>query len=217
MHGILIASFPLKEVLAVVAAICGSIVALLGFIKWWLPWRKKEEVKINTIQEMRSIQRIYEYMSDQLDDTVAERVIIFAGHDSGKIPKAGSPYYMSSVYWKVCHKKLSKEEALEANYSAGIDIADYREIPVDGHYIGMLLHIYEHGDILIKTEELPECQLKSYYTTELVTESLVIYLGFVDCNFLYQSIATFDEGGFSAGDLTKIRLKAVAISHELGI
>ena len=208
-------NFPLKESFAVIAALIGSIGVVLSFLKWYLPWRKKQKIQKTTIQQMRSIQKVYELMSEQLNNTNAERVVIFAGHNSGNTPKVGTPYYTSAIYWKLSHKTDCEDTNKRKDRDFGIDISDYKEIKVDGHYIDMLLTAYDRKHMLIETKEMPECQLKGYYEAESVVESLVVFLGFVGCNFIYMSIATLREEGFTKCDLTNIKLKASNIATEI--
>lgn len=201
------------------AAAASIIATVLGFIKWLLPWVKKRHVSRKSVQELRTIQKIYAIMNEMVDETTAERVIIFAGHDSGEIPKAGSPYYTSSIYWIAEHDRNrwgDDKDALDKQTHQ--DIADYKEITVDGHYIDMLLRVQNGKSTLIKTEDLPDgSQLRGFYEMEGIVESIIQGIGYVKNNFLYISIATFNETGFTQTEIERLKLKALGIRREFGL
>jgi len=200
----------------IVPSVFASIVA---FVKWYLPWRQKAKVRVKSLNELRSIQRIYSIMNEQIVETAAERVVIFAGHDSGEIPEAGSPYFISSIYWKVRHDQSHhpKKDVTKLDIQTHHDIADYREVSADAHYIDMLLEIQDKGTIRLKTQDLPEdCILKSYYDLESITDSIVIYLGYNKNNLIYMSVATFKKEGFDKEDVLRLKLKSLRIKQELG-
>jgi len=211
------------EVPEVISIVIPSVLAaILAFIKWYLPWRRKSQSKTierKSIKQLRSIQKIYSIMGEQIDETSAERVIVFAGHDSGEIPAVGSPYYISSIYWKVRHDPKfhpgkDVEELDENTYNV---IKDYREISADLHYINLLLDIQETGMERIHTKNLPEdCILKTYYTMEGVTDAVLIFLGYSKNNLNYMSVSTFKKTGFTKDDIARIKLKALIIKQEFG-
>jgi len=158
-------------------------------------------------------------MGEQIDETSAERVIVFAGHDSGEIPAVGSPYYISSIYWKVKHdpKFHPGEDVEELDENIYSVIKDYREISADLHYINMLLDIQYEGVVRIHTKDLPEdCIMKTYYTMEGVTDAVLIYLGYSKNNLNYMSVSTFKKAGFTDDDVARIKLKASIMKQEFG-
>ena len=198
------------------------LAAILAFVKWYLPWRRKvrsKGIERKSIKQLRSIQKIYSIMGEQIDETSAERVIVFAGHDSGEIPAVGSPYYISSIYWKVKHdpKFHPGEDVEELDENIYGVIKDYREISADLHYINMLLDIQDEGVVRIHTKDLPEdCIMKTYYTLEGVTDAVIIYLGYSKNNLNYMSVSTFKKAGFTDDDVARIKLKASIMKQEFG-
>lgn len=208
----------LYEALAII--IPGAMASIFGFVKWYLPWRRRSKTERKSVRELRAIQKIYSIMHECIVETAAERVIIFAGHDSGNLPKAGSPFFISSIYWKVRHDSCNHNVCIdtqELDIKTHQDIADYKEVNADEHYIEMLLNIIEKGTTRIDVDSLPEDSiLSSYYKMEGVTDSIVIYLGHNTNNLIYMSIATFAEGGFSQDDIVRAKLKALNIKNELG-
>lgn len=197
------------------------LATILAFVKWYLPWKRKTKVMNSSLQELRSIQKIYSIMHEQISETAAERVVIFHGHDSGDIPQAGSPYYISSIYWKVRHDPCYHDRCVdvsELDSKTHQDISDYKEVPVDGHYIDMLLEIQENGSARIKTDDLPEedCMIRSFYEMEGVSDSMIIYLGYRKNNLIFMSVATFRDEGFSDDDIVRLKLKSSQIKKILG-
>ncbi|MDH3929833.1 MAG: hypothetical protein OEV22_18035 [Deltaproteobacteria bacterium] len=197
------------------------LASILAFVKWYLPWQRKSKVKNQSLNELRSIQKIYSIMHEMISETASERVVIFHGHDSGEIPKAGSPYYISSIYWKVRHDACYHDRCIdvaELDSKTHQDISDYKEVSVDSHYIDMLLDIQEQDTVRIKTDDLPaeHCMLRSFYEMEGVADSMVIYLGYSKNNLMFMSVATFRDEGFSDDDIIRLKLKSSAIKKELG-
>lgn len=207
-----------NETLAV--AVPSILAAIFGFLKWYLPWHRKSIVKRKSVKELRTIQRIYTIMHEMVAETSAERIIVFAGHDSGSSPKAGSPYYVSSIYWKVRHDACRHDvcvDVKELDSKTHSDIADYKEVSVDEHYIEMLLELEDKGTVHYKTEDLPEdSQIRDFYDMEGVTESIITFLGYQKTDLLYMSAASFANDGFSEDDEVRLKLKSAKIKRELG-
>ena len=200
-------------------AVASILATLLGFARWLIPCLKRRRVKNKSVQELRSIQKIYSQMNEMVDETSAERVIIFAGHDSGQIPKAGSPYYTSSIYWVVEHDRDRwGDETDSLNKQTHQDVADYKEIAVDGSYIDMLLQVQGGKSIILKTKDLPEgSQLRGFYEMEGIVEAIIQGIGYIKNNFLYMSIATFHEEGFTPNEVERLKLKAAGAKHTFGL
>lgn len=190
-----------KETIAAVTALLSAIFGakpLWNLInRSWERFLERREVEtyLEMMNHLRDLQR---KMDDLCDETEATKVIIFAGHNSGGLPRPSSRYYTSSVHWKV-------EEEYEDQMN------EYRNIPVDPAYIDMLLKSKENFAYQFTPSEEKDCKLKRFYEMEGVTDSMIYFLDISDNNFLYMSIATHSEGGFSQKDLTKIEVRAHSI------
>lgn len=169
--------------------------------KWWDHFVEKKEAE-TYLQMMNHLRTLQTKMDNLCEETEATRVIIFAGHNSGGLPRPSSRYYVSSVHWKV-------EEEYEE------EMNDYRNIPVDPPYIDMLLKSHENFSYRFKPEEEKDCKLKRFYELEGVTDSVVYFLDISDNNFLYMSIATHTKGGFCDRDITKIEVMAHSIKETV--
>ena len=182
-----------------------AAVAMVGTVgaglKWALPHflmylERRRDFK--TREGIERVQDVYNTFEEIVNETSADRVIQFVGHNSGGIPRVEAAFYCTAIRWRVKDRPELK---------AGINLSDYFKVPVDRNYIRMLLECERAGHYRFKPEEEEECQLKSYYRLEGVTDSLIVFLKIKKKQFHYISIATFKEGGFSENDITVAMLK----------
>jgi len=187
------------DILKALSALCGLIVALLSLrpIGRRYLFRRRRRL---TLEGMEKLQRIHGSL-EKIRSYGADRAIVFAGHNSGGYPRAGSPYYTSALYWSA--EKASSEV-----------IPNYKNIPVDARYIEMLLDAERSGKYHFKVEKEPNSQLLKYYRFEKVTDSWIYYLGIVENNFLYMSIST-KGGKLSQTDLVPIELEVENIRNNI--
>ncbi len=145
------------------------------------------------IKMMNFLNSIQSCMKDIRVKTDATRVIIFAGHNGGGLPRPASRYYTTAVHWEV-----------EEDYA--LTMADYKNIPVDPRYITMLIKAHSDDFYRFQTATEQPSQLKRIYEMEGVTDSFVFFLDVHEHNFIYCSVATTKEGGFSNDDATVIEV-----------
>lgn len=191
-----------KELGIVLIALIGCVGAGL---KWGLPrflGFLEKKLSEKTKRGVQDIQEVYNIMDEILEDTSADRVIQFVGHNSGGIPRVGAAFYCTAIRWRLKDRPEKK---------AGIDLSDYFKVPVGNEYIGMLLNAEKNGIYRFTTENEPECQLKGYYKIEGVTDSLIVFLKIKERHFHYMSIATFAEEGLTEEDIMIINLKVARI------
>lgn len=182
------------ELIATVStAVVGIGSLVLSYIKWVVPWfsdRKRESEKQLLIDGLARLRVAFVSMESLLQFPDVGRVILFAAHDSGGLPRIGSPFYTSAIHWAV---SFAKRESL----------ADYKMIPLDGHYIQVLLDLKEKDHRVIVTADLPPCLLKDYYEVEDVSSSLLVFIGIREARFLYVSISKFHGASFSREEITR--------------
>lgn len=145
------------------------------------------------IKMMEYLSSIQNCMREIRDRTQSSRVIIFAGHNGGGLPRPASRYYTTAVHWEV-----------EEEYA--LAMADYKNIPVDQKYITMLLKAYDKDFYRFTTDAEEKSQLKRIYEAEGITDSIVFFLDVHEHNFIYCSVATKDPGGFDEKEVTKIEV-----------
>lgn len=165
----------------------------------WLP---ALVVKIRARGMVAGLQRLHTVHNTMAGavECGATRTVIFGGHNSGGIPRVGSPFYVSALH---CHVEGDR----------GSQIADYQSINVDAAYIELLLQVVSKGFTRFdcSSTALP-CMLLRFYRSEGVTDSLICYLGTTDGNLIYVSFARF-EGCFTENEETRLRLIANQISQ----
>jgi hypothetical protein len=185
----------------------GAVLALIGLVTWFFKSGTWKEIKLRKrsldfVKGMESLQRIYLVMS-RVQQDFASRVIIFSGHDAGGLPRVGSGFWVSALHW------------VEHPRNEITNFGDYANISVDLQYINMLLESQKEGTVFIKVAEMPASLLKSYYSAEGVSESLIVFLGIREKSMFYMSIARYtDDQPFSTMDLARIKLACQPILNE---
>ena len=182
----------------VILAIGSVGTGFYGFVKWALPWAEKLRGTANGLDQLQilhdTMKSCYEFG--------AERIIIFYGHDSGGIPRPGSPFYATAVHWE------KKDGYGKQHGRPEESIRDYAQFPVDGAYIEMLNTMRQLGVYRFRMDEEHEpCLLRSIYEKSGVTDSLLVYLGIFHKRVYYATFARYDDF-FSMDELTSIMLKA---------
>lgn len=193
-------SFSEQVVLATIGAVAASAASVLAFVRWLLPWaasRKQSDVA----DGLRRLSQTYRAMSD-MRECGAQRVILWAAHNGGGVPRVGSPFYASAIHANVDRKFKHI-------------VQEYQQVSVDADYIEMLLGIYANGRHRFITEQSEPCLLRDLYKAEGVVDSALYYIGIRENQFLYLSVAKYD-GLFNAGELARIGVHADGIRHFLG-
>jgi len=185
----------------------GAILGLIGLATVFFKSGAWKEIRlrkrsVDFVKGMESLQRIYLAMA-RIQSDFASRVIIFSGHNSGGLPRAGSGFWVSALHW------------VEHPRNAVTNFANYENISVDLQYINMLISAQREGTVFLKVSEMPPSLLKSYYEAEGVAESLIVFLGIREKSMFYMSIARYtDEPPFSTFDLSRIKLSCQPILNE---
>ena len=185
----------------------GSLLGVIGLATYFFQSGAWKEIKLNKrrgdfVKGMESLQRIYGRMADIQAD-FASRVLIFSGHDSGGLPRVGSPFWVTILHW-VAHPRNKPR-----------NLACYENISVDLQYISMLIAAQKEGMVFLRVTEMPDCLLKNYYQAEEVSQSLIIHLGIREKSMFYMSVARYaDEKPFATMDLARIKLACQPIINE---
>ena len=178
-----------------------SILAVIGAgIKWYLPYRQSTRQKQSMVQGLKTLHAVYSAM-ERLQDHGATRVIVFGGHNSGGIPRPGSPFYCTALHWIVSDAYVDR-------------VGDYTELQVDAHYIGMLVELEKTGTYRFDMAGENGSMLKKYYTAEGILDSFLFYLACMDNTFLYMSVCSHTRK-FTDNEITMIGLICQGISKEI--
>lgn len=161
----------------------------LGFIKD----NKKKSDRTKLEQGLRQISKIYSKMSD-MEFMGANRIVLFAGHNNGGIPRLTCGFWVSSIFSHVAERFTHKAK-------------EYSNIPVDSTYVTMLIETQSKDYVRYRVKEMPQCQLKKYYEAEGVQDSIIVFLGVHEHKFMYMSMANY-EREFDDNEVTNLVLEA---------
>lgn len=193
---------------AIVAAI-GVVVAAVApnWMKRKQENQDRERETLRLAEQARTLERYragfvsqiqsYEIMNTMLRDG-SDRVVVWAGRNSGGVPCVGKPYHVDPV------------QAV-TRYDTENVILGYRNLEVDEAYRRMLLKALERplSVVVNTTTEMEPCMLKNFYTAEGITQAIIIGLG-VDPDdnvYNYMSVATH-KGEFTPAQITKFQVSA---------
>lgn len=185
------------------AAVSTVMASIFAFFKWLLPFLREWDQRRRDRQTLTGFSRYQQLYSalNAIEDAGVPRSIVFAGHNSGGIPKPGSPFYVSALHWNIAGGDSSTP-------------TKYTHLPVDTGYVSMLVEAMNNGSTRFTTADMPPCQLKDIYSAEGVSDSLVVYLGTRDKKLYYMSAAVL-EGELTDDQATEIRLQANVIRNIL--
>lgn len=184
---------------AILAALVSGATGLLGS-KWWKQWRLAQR-KRDVVAGIISLHRVYQTMVE-MQDIGASRVMLLAGHNSGGIPRPGAGFWVSAIHW-VAHKR-NVHTAFE----------HYANIPVDAHYVKLLIDAEQYDYVNVKVDTMPPCLLKTFYEAEGVTDALFLHVGITENKMLFLSAARYD-GHFTEEQITHLVLKTRVITQEV--
>jgi hypothetical protein len=157
------------------------------------------------IDGMERSRASYKALEAMRKSTTASRVILFAGHNSGGIPRPGTPFYTSAIWWSI------DDDAVVSNDQIGY----YDKLVVDAEYMSMLLEAEKDGVVEIHTKDMRPCLLKKYYHSEGVTHSLVFFVAIAEKKFMYISVAKTEDVPFTEDEVTKLRLMADSVREAI--
>ena len=124
----------------------------------------------------------------------ADQVLLFSGQNCGGMPAVGKPYTVSCLI----------------GVGSGVNremVKDYKDLPVDGHYMGLLQEVGLDGSLSICAQSLPDSQIKNYYEIEGVKHSIWAFVGLIDMRFVFVSISRHENSPFSEHEKTMLMLK----------
>lgn len=196
---------PISIIVAIIAALGGIGAAIINKVNKKDPISEERDEEKKIIHGLKKIQD-FNLKLQNFQEHGAERVILFRGHNGGGYPAPGMPYYVSASR---CWTSLGSEQQILNNY---------RNLLVDAEYITMLLDAWSDRKkaVVLITEQMPDCELKSYYLAEGVSTSMVIILGMRERSLFYMSAAKYG-GLFEEAEKTLIRLSANALWQDINI
>jgi hypothetical protein len=190
-----------EDIKKVGAWLGGGLASLVSFVKLIVPWWEARQHHRRVVTGLQTLHTIYSQM-ERAEALGASRAVIFGGHNSGGLPRPNSPYYTSALHWHVPDSKSAR-------------ISDYQELPVDAHYIRMLLDIERDGYVRFDlSANAPDSLLRRIYAAEKIVDSVIFFLCITDHTFFYLTFASYTRR-FTDEEITKLHLKAQIISKAI--
>ena len=191
--------------------ICSIVGAIYGGVKWaWPRWkehRQARKVVGGFIQMAEAMQKNHDILSGLVhrNSRIANRAIIFRGHNGGGQPSSKTPFHTSASMW---------ESDRDDNFRA---IATYQSLCVDWPYCQMLLEVIEKKLAVMEVKTMPAGLLRDIYHREKVYHAALAFIGIQGNEIIYISVARLLNEPFSNDDITQLKLAANEIKNNLGI
>lgn len=177
----------------------GFALAFLKFLQWLLSHLFARKQKTDVLAGIQALHSVYLTMEKCLGPN-CQRVLLLAAHNSGGIPTASSPFYTSAIHWATTDVKQRKM------------LNSYTNLKVDGAYVAMLLELQSKGVHHFDMSRNEGSMLREIYEAEGIKDSVLVFIGIKNNQFLYMSFASFD-GCFKQEDVTRFRLAANEVKN----
>lgn len=159
----------------------GIFIAMYKLLEWYKRKRmvKKAENQLKTfINDSKECEALARSITG---GNHADRIYIFRSHNSGGIPRLGTPYYTSVSFYDYKDKSLLHRGK------------KYNNIEVDDMYKDLMLQVIDEHKIELETKSMEDGLLKQIYELEHVQKSIIYRLAITDKEFFYMSVAWFTE------------------------
>jgi hypothetical protein len=191
----------MNELVVAIIGAAGVIIAAIaigakGYIAAWFEDRKKRIGQRDNYLGMVEVAQLYQICDTLVREEFVDRILLFTGSNGGGVPKAGSPYFVTATAGYSNQPGVHPERA----YSG--------RLPVDGHYIGLLLECIKTGSVVCTPSEMPDkAYLRAYYEKEHVVQSVMHFLKLDSKELIYFSAANYSRK-FTPPELAKIEMAA---------
>lgn len=150
-------------------------------------------------KQIAKVVKIYDEMHRVLDDTEAQRFLIFKAHNGGGLIRANTPLYVSILHEDYSPPFPSVKEK-------------YQQLRVDSDYIRMLDEICREKSVVLETKNMKPQLLKDIYLAEGVNYTEIFFLGQDRKNLYFASVGSAREKGWTA-HLDQVMSIKLAINH----
>lgn len=180
----------------VIGCIVGIITAFSTGIKdYIIIWFKLKTQRLMRQQHGHGLQMLGEFraiIDDMESLPYIERVLVFAGQDSGGIPTPGNPYTVKALDgWSKEDPELPERFRFEYQ--------------VDTSYCNMLSKMINDGFLRLTVSDMPDGILRSIYREEGVIDSLLYFIDINDHVLIYMTVASY-KNLFTTDQIVKIEL-----------
>jgi len=180
----------------VVIVVAAFFTGLRDIVITWLHRLQIQLRRRTYTQRVEQLARFLEVFEGLGKINGVDRAVIFHGHNCGGLPAPGRPYTVKAIHaW--CNEP-SKGELVE-RYGF--------ELQVDVHYIRVLEDLVKTGHSIQDMSVMPEdSKLYDYYNDEGVKYSILYYLGIVDKELIFLSVASY-TGALEKKDIVKLEFE----------
>ena len=103
------------------------------------------------------------------------RSLILKTENGGGVPRLGASLFSSVLYEALSGKGASLRKG-------------WQQERLDEEYVKMLIAVMANGQVHLKTEEMPECRLKTLYEANGVNEAMVFLIAVEETRLIYLSL-----------------------------
>lgn len=136
-----------------------------------------------------------------------DRVLLLVGHNGGGLPRAGEEYTVRSFYG-YCSRRPTDKDAVSL----------YEQpLTVDQYYVEMLQTMLgPTRKVVNTTASMPlDAQLRSYYDSEGVVQTVIYFLKVANNNLYYLSVGSYSRP-FTGVELVQIELAVQQLRSRSG-
>jgi hypothetical protein len=163
-EAILIAALPM-------AAAGGLLTRLVDF---WLA-RRRRQLASAPVAAIQAVHAIYQELVTLLAETDAKRIVLLRAENSGQIPRAGQPLYVTVAY--EVHERGVRRVTSE-----------WQRRPVDQPYVATLVSLAAQGYVELHIQQLPKGILRTVYEADGIERSWLYSLVSTPTAWFYLSI-----------------------------
>jgi len=188
---------------AFAALVVGILVALKGGVGRLIErlFDRALSDKESVLDGMRRLSEMHASFHRILEGDSTDRVVLFAGTDSGGEPRPESKYFSTAIHGEA-RQFHDEPEGEKIDYMAVYGVTR----PMDAAYIETLLSIAGGNVIVLNIAEMKPCKLRTNYETEGAKWVCLSFLAIREKKFLYLSVASYDKE-FTPRDLYTIGLE----------
>ncbi len=143
-------------------------------VRWFEKQSRKKKIKRHG-EGYFALYQVFQILIQLTDDVKSHRALILASHNGNGVPSPGRAVKITALYE---HEAPGVPKVQE----------EWISRPVDAQYSELLTNLFSKGAVRLKTDEIPDGQLKDHYEAEGVKSAYVAKIGLSDRTMLYLSI-----------------------------
>ncbi len=147
---------------------------LTRLVDYWLE-RRRRRLASAPVAAIQAVHAIYQELLTLLAETDAKRVVLLRAENSGQIPRAGQPLYVTVAY--EVHERGMRRVSSE-----------WQRRPVDQPYVATLVDLAARGHVELRVQQLPKGILRTVYEADDIARSWLYSLVSTPTAWFYLSI-----------------------------